>query len=68
MPDDRVCDGCAVLEIEPRSTKYGYYLACCTDAGKPQWLGARHVVSAAQIGPPFHIIRPVWCRGKQEKK
>ena len=59
---DRTCDGCGCLEIEPAATRYGYYLACCTDRDKPERLGARRVVGTAQERAPFRIPTPVWCR------
>ncbi len=60
------CDGCACLEIEPPPTRYGYYLACCTDVDKPV-AAPRQVVAAARVRPPFGIQAPVYCRGKKTK-
>ena len=67
MLDDQVCDGCGYLQYGPPANKYDYYTALCCDEDKPM-MGARRVVAISSLGRPFGIMRPVWCRGKQEKK
>lgn len=66
MSGDSFCDGCAALEYGTPVNRYDYYSAQCCDADKPA-MGTRRVVAVSSLGKPFHILRPVWCRGKMKE-
>lgn len=59
------CDGCDMLNFDGAVNRYDVHRARCLDPDKPA-LGSRRVLAVGEKQFPEHIIRPAWCRRKEE--